>query len=185
MFNRIVASPVLVRIIPFVIFAALTLLQGRLGTASQYWVYTTKTVLGAWMIWVVWPHIREMRWRVSWEAVMVGVLVFAAWVGLDGHYPLLAAREGAFNPIGAYGSGSAAAFFFLGVRILGSSLVVPPLEEVFYRSFLYRYLVKSDFLQVPLSYFNRSAFLIAGSASESVITNGFRGFCVRLPSNAW
>jgi CAAX prenyl protease-like protein len=36
------------------------------------------------------------------------------------------------------------------VRILGSSLVVPPIEEAFYRSFLYRYLAKANFLDLPL-----------------------------------
>jgi uncharacterized protein len=162
MFNRIVASPILVRVLPFVCFAVLTLLQGKLGDASQYWIYALKTALGAWMIWLVWPHIKEMRWSFSWEAIVVGVLVFVAWVGLDGHYPLLSAREEAFNPMRAYGSGSALAFLFIAVRILGSSLIVPPLEEVLYRSFIYRYLVKSDFLQIPLSHFDFRAFLIAG-----------------------
>lgn len=38
-------------------------------------------------------------------------------------------------------------------RILGSTLVVPPLEEVFYRSFLYRYFARQDFLSVPLNRF--------------------------------
>jgi uncharacterized protein len=164
MFNRIPASPILIRVLPFVIFAALTLLQGRFGDTSQYWAYTLKTILGAWMLWVVWPHIKEMRWNFSWEAAAIGFLVFFAWVGLDGHYPLLAAREGAFNPIRSYGSGSILAFFFLGMRILGSSLVVPPLEEVFYRSFIYRYLIKFDFLQIPLAHFDLRAFLIAGIA---------------------
>ena len=36
---------------------------------------------------------------------------------------------------------------------------MPPLEEVFYRSFLYRYLIRADFQSVPLSKFNWIAFL--------------------------
>ena len=36
-------------------------------------------------------------------------------------------------------------------------LVVPPLEEVFYRSFLYRYIAKPDFLSVPLNRFSAAA----------------------------
>ena len=44
-------------------------------------------------------------------------------------------------------------------RILGSTLVVPPLEEVFYRSFLYRYIAKPDFLSVPLNRFLLWPFL--------------------------
>jgi len=39
-------------------------------------------------------------------------------------------------------------------------VVVPPIEELFYRSFLYRYLVKVDFRSVSLGLFNIPAFVI-------------------------
>jgi CAAX prenyl protease-like protein len=164
MFNKILVSPVLVRVLPFALFAFLTLLQGRFGDGSQYWIYALKTVLGAWMLWIVWPQVKEMRWAVSWEAGAIGIFVFLAWVGLDGHYPLISARKGTFNPVRAYGPGSAFALFFICVRTVGCSLVVPPIEEVFYRSFVYRYLIKSDFLSIPLRRFDLRAFLIAGVA---------------------
>lgn len=162
MFKRILASPILLRVVPFALFAGLTVLQGRLGETSQYWMYAFKTILGAWMLWIVWPHVKEMRWIFSWEAVFIGVLVFLAWVGLDGHYPLISAREASFDPRKSYGSGSALALFFTAVRTIGSSIIVPPLEEVFYRSFLYRYFIKSDFLQIPFARFDWRAFLIVG-----------------------
>jgi uncharacterized protein len=162
MFNKIISSPILVRVLPFALFAGLTLLQGRFGDAPQYWIYALKTVLAAWMLWLCRPYIKEMRCSFSWEAVVVGVAVFLVWVGLDGHYPLLAARAEAFNPERTYGPGSALALVFIAVRTLGSSLIVPPLEEVFYRSFIYRYLIKSDFLKINLGHFDLRAFLIAG-----------------------
>jgi uncharacterized protein len=162
MFNKILSSPILVRVLPFALFAGLTLLQGRFGDTSQYWIYALKTILAAWILWLVRPYVKEMRWNFSWESIVVGVLVFLAWVGLDGHYPLLAAREATFNPERTYDAGSALALFFIAVRTLGSSLIVPPLEEVFYRSFIYRYLIKSDFLKIPLGHFDLRAFLISG-----------------------
>jgi CAAX prenyl protease-like protein len=76
---------------------------------------------------------------------------------------MLAHRSGTFNPLSTYGAGSAMAMIFVAVRIIGSSLVVPPLEEVFYRSFIYRFLIKSNFLDVPLSRFEWRSFLIAGA----------------------
>ncbi len=163
MFNKIAASPLLVRVIPFAIFAGLTMFQGLFGDASQYWIYSLKTLIGAWLLWLVRSHIKEMKWAFSWEAVAVGVAVFVAWIGLDGLYPMLAQRSGSFNPERAYGAGSAMALIFIGVRIIGSSIVVPPLEEVFYRSFIYRYLIKSEFLQVPFNRLDWKAFLIAGA----------------------
>ncbi|MBN1567558.1 MAG: CAAX prenyl protease-related protein [Acidobacteria bacterium] len=162
MFNKIFTSPVLVRVVPFAAFAALTLLQGRLGDASQYWIYALKTIVGAWLLWLMRPYIKELKWAFSWEAVVVGVAVLVAWIGLDGYYPMFAERSGSFNPVRTFGDGSAMALICIAVRIIGSSLVVPPLEEIFYRSFIYRYLIKSDFIQVPLNRLDWKAFLIAG-----------------------
>jgi CAAX prenyl protease-like protein len=58
-----------------------------------------------------------------------------------------------------FGENSALAWLMIVTRILGSTLVVPPLEEVFYRSFLYRYIAKPDFLSVPLNRFLPLPFL--------------------------
>ena len=162
MFNKIFGSPILVRILPFVVFAALTMVQGRFGDEPQYWIYALKTIIAAWLLWLVRPYVKEMRWAFSWEAVAAGVAVFALWVGLDGFYPFMAERTGGFDPTRTYGPGSAAALIFIAVRLIGSSLIVPPLEEIFYRSFIYRYLIKSDFLNVSLGQFNWRAFLITG-----------------------
>jgi hypothetical protein len=161
------ASPLLVRVVPFVIFLALTFCQGQFGEASRYWFYLAKTLAGAWLIWEMRPFVSEMRWAMSWEAVVVGVMVFAAWVGITGEWTAqntLWAKLGlphpagapikTWNPNGQFGSGSALAWLFMVTRILGSTFIVPPLEEVFYRSFLYRYIAKPDFQAIPLNYFS-------------------------------
>jgi uncharacterized protein len=162
MLNKIRSSPLLARVIPFAAFAALTLFQGRFGDTSQYWIYALKTIIGAWLIWQVRPCVPEMRWNFSWEAIAAGIFVFVAWVGLDGFYPMLSQRSEAFNPIRTYGAGSILAVAFVGARLIGSSLVVPMLEEIFYRSFLYRYLIQSDFSQIRLGHFSWKAFLMTG-----------------------
>jgi CAAX prenyl protease-like protein len=64
-----------------------------------------------------------------------------------------------WNPLLHFGN-SVAGWFFITVRLLGSSIVVPPLEEVFYRSFLYRWITRPDFGSVPLGHFHWKAFLI-------------------------
>ena len=163
------------RVAPFVVFLALTSCQGEFGAASAYWFYLAKTVVGAWLVWEMRPLVSEMRWALSWEAVIVGIAVFVLWVGLDGHYPTLhelfqkylcpllkkAGLESwcsekptlLWNPHAQFGQDSALAWLMIGTRILGSTLVVPPLEEVFYRSFLYRYIANQNFLAVPLNRF--------------------------------
>ena len=51
---------------------------------SHYWFYlSARPLVGAWLIWEMRPFVAEMRWAISWEAVVVGVAVFVIWVGLD------------------------------------------------------------------------------------------------------
>jgi uncharacterized protein len=170
--KQMARSPVLPRVAPFVIFLVLTALQGSCGEASRYWFYLAKTLVGAWLIWEVHPLVTEMRWNISWEAIAVGVAVAVMWVGLDPFYPKLgelmvklhlskaATPALPWNPHLQFGGGTALAWFFIVVRMAGSSLVVPPLEEVFFRSFIYRYISKPDFQSVPLGRFAAMPFFL-------------------------
>jgi CAAX prenyl protease-like protein len=170
------ASPPFVRVAPFVIFLALTFCQGQFGEASRYWFYLAKTLAGAWLIWEMRPFVSEMRWAVSWEAVVVGVGVFAIWVGMDPFYPkfseviaklglsrFFGTDQSTWNPHVQFGENSMVAWFFMIARVLGMTLVVPPLEEVFYRSFLYRYIARPNFLSVPLNQFLPLPFLVTAA----------------------
>lgn len=156
-------SPIVVRVAPFAIFVALTFAQGQMGEASAYWFYLAKTIAGAWLIWEMRPFVSEMRWTVSWEAIAMGVAVCVMWVGIDGLYPKLMSGGTLWNPREQFGADSALAWLFIAVRILGSTFVVPPLEEVFYRSFLYRYFVRINFLEMPLNRFHVTSFLVTSA----------------------
>jgi CAAX prenyl protease-like protein len=144
----------MVRVAPFVVFLALTSCQGQFGAASAYWFYLAKTLVAVWLIWEMRPLVSEMRWAMSWEAVVVGVGVFVMWIGLDPFYPKFLASGAVWNPHAHFGENSALAWLMMVTRILGSTLV-----EVFYRSFLYRYFSRPDFLSVPLNRFLPWPFL--------------------------
>ena len=152
------ASPLIARVAPFVIFLALTSCQGAFSPASAYWFYLAKTVVAVWLIWEMRPLVLEMRWAFSWEAVVVGIAVFVMWVGLDPFYPKFFKSGVVWNPHAQFGENSALAWLMIATRVLGSTLVVPPLEEVFYRSFLYRYIANQNFLSVPLNRFSPLPF---------------------------
>ena len=154
------SSPELARFAPLGVYAGLTFLQGSFGPESRYWVYILKTLLGAWVVWQVRPYVREMRWKVSWEAVAVGVAIFALWVGLDGLYPRLQKLDTGATPFEQFGQGSLFAWAYIEVHIAGMTVVVPPVEEVFYRSFLYRYFVKINFLAMPLGRMHGLSFVV-------------------------
>src|SRR4051812_3150092 len=152
-------SPLSARIVPFVLFVSLTALQGKLGL-SYYEVYCAKTFVGAFLVWLMWPLVKEMRWAFSWEAVAIGIFVAVFWVGLDPNGPKWMKIDHVWNPRADLGANSTLPLAYIAIRILGSTLVVPHMEEVFFRSFLYRYIIKVDFLSVPLNHFNLRSFLI-------------------------
>jgi hypothetical protein len=158
--QKFASSPEFARIFPFAAFLVLTSCQGHLGPSSVYWIYLLKTLVGAWLIWEARPFVSEMRWAFSLEAVVAGVAVAVVWVGLDGLYPRLAKPESAWNPGQLFGS---AGWIWNAVRLVGSSIVVPPLEEVFYRSFLYRYFVRLNFLTMPLGQVHWLSFIVTSS----------------------
>jgi CAAX prenyl protease-like protein len=167
-FSCLRESPVGSRVIPFVAFVVLTFLQGYVPEPGQYWFYLAKLLLAGWLLLLARSAISELRWNLSWEAIVVGCGVFVLWVGLDpllqrlgwvASYPKLNLSGLPWNPLATFGSASLAAWFFIAVRIFGSSILVPMLEEVFFRSFLYRYIERVDFLSVPLARFSWRPFL--------------------------
>jgi CAAX prenyl protease-like protein len=161
--QKLSSSPESARVLPFAVFVIMTFGQGQFGPASIYWVYLLKSIVGAWLIWESRPFVQEMRWKLSWEAMIVGVVVCGLWVGLDGLYPRLAKPEVLWNPNKQFGAESGMSWFFNLTRLIASSLVVPPLEEVFYRSFLYRYFVRLNFLTMPQGQFHALSFIVTSA----------------------
>jgi len=158
-FRKWQASPLLARLVPFAIFLGLTFCQGKFFPGSAYWFYLVKTLVGAWLVWSMRGVVSEMRFALSWEAVVAGIAVFVLWVGLDGFYRKIGKPGPPWNPFDQFGNGSPLAWLFVTLRLAGSALIVPPLEEVFYRSFLYRYLISAEFQAVPFRKFSWMPFL--------------------------
>ena len=161
--KKLAVSPIYPRVLPYILIVTATFFQDSFGETARYWIYFAKMILGAWCIWEMRAFVPEMRWAVSWEAVLVGVLICGIWVGLDPFYPkfeLLFKAGNPWNPFKCFGEGSAAGWFFFWMRTLGSAIIVPPLEEVFFRSFLYRYVVSEKFDAVAMNRFHLKAFVI-------------------------
>ena len=114
-----------------------------------------------------------------WEGFGTGFIVFILWIGLN---PLLtkmgipnsffemSRSNTVWNPFNTYGDQLWLAWTFVGIRILGSSFVVPFAEEVFFRSFVYRYIIKPDFLSVSISQMHGLSFLLTSAIFASTHT---------------
>jgi CAAX prenyl protease-like protein len=178
--RQFLAMPEVPRVLPFVLFLLVGSLQGKLFPGSEYWFYGLKTLLVGWMLWALRGWISEMKWAFSWEALAVGVVIAALWLGLSGRVATLgdlwdaghkfvtgkatepSKPETPWNPVEFFSGNLALGWGFVVLRVLGRSLVVPAMEEVFYRSFFYRYIVSPKFNEVALGQWNSVAFLVTG-----------------------
>ena len=154
--------------LPFLVFAVFTALEGYLPASLYPWAYAVKVVA---VVVTLAADRRALRAvqpssQVVVRACAVGVVVFVEWVVLDKliPYPSLGSRVG-FNPLAAFSSGPGLVAF-LAVRFFGLIVLVPIIEELFWRGFAIRYFTNEDFESVPMGVFSASAFCIVtiGSA---------------------
>jgi CAAX prenyl protease-like protein len=115
--------------------------------------YTIKIAVVSLVAWWSRPAWRDLAPRPSpfWIAASIGLgaLVVALWLGLDGRYPALPMQEkrAGFDP-GTLPAGWKAPF--IAVRLFGLVLIVPLIEELFWRSFLIRWIARHRFREVPI-----------------------------------
>lgn len=138
--------PYIPYIVPFVIFG-IGIYVGPLFNISRALIYPINTVLVAASLIYFWNFYKqEIRFSFSWLPVISGVVVFFIWVLPEGLYPHIGHSE--LNPYElASGYG---VYFVMTFRLIGAVLVVPLMEELFWRSFALRFAIQSDFKSVPL-----------------------------------
>jgi hypothetical protein len=142
-------------------FLALTYLESQLPDL-YVWLYITKVCVVAGLLFAFRSTLRDIvaEGRVILPAVLVGLAVFAEWVWIDKliPYPHLGARTG-YNPFTAIAD-PAVRSLFLAFRFLGLVALVPVMEELFWRSFLLRFVTDQDWERVPIGTFTWGAFAI-------------------------
>ena len=143
-------------IVPFALFAV-CIYAAPLFDTSQFFVYPIKTILVAASLIYFWSaYKQEIKFTFSWLAVISGVVVFFIWVLPEGLYPQIGHSE--FNPYEqASGYG---VYFLIAFRLVGASLIVPIMEELFWRSFALRFAIRSDFKSIPLGQFSWFSFIL-------------------------
>jgi CAAX prenyl protease-like protein len=154
--------------VPLFVFGVFTEIEGRVPTPLYPYLYVAKLCAVMLALAAYRWTLRDLRpsSRVVAPAVAVGLVVCVAWVGLDKWipYPHLGSRV-AFNPLAGFQS-SLGLVAFLAARFWGLVIVVPVMEELFWRSFLIRYLTNPDFTTIPIGQFSATAFwLVAGCAA--------------------
>jgi CAAX prenyl protease-like protein len=129
---------------------------GPLLDVSKAVVYPLQTIAVAASLIFYWKVYREeVRFETDLMSVVAGVAVFFIWVLPEGLYPQMGKSE--FNPYDL--AQGRTVYFLMAFRLLGAAFVVPLVEELFWRSFALRFLIKSDFKKVPLGQFSWLSFV--------------------------
>ncbi|MBD3290358.1 CAAX prenyl protease-related protein, partial [candidate division KSB1 bacterium] len=90
------------------------------------------------------------------RSIILGSIVFIIWILPEGLYPYLGYSE--FDPTEV--SHLPLRYLVIIFRVLGAALVVPIFEELFWRSFLARWIIQTDFKKVQIGYFTPLSFVI-------------------------
>jgi len=151
--------------VPLILFGVFTEIETRVPIALYPSVYVAKLcavmlALAAYR-WTL-RDLRPSRLVLA-PAFLAGLIVCAQWVWLDKWvpYPHFGSRV-AFNPLNAFQHSSGVAAFLF-ARFWGLVVIVPVMEELFWRSFLIRYLTDQDFRKIPIGQYSAGAFwLVAG-----------------------
>jgi CAAX prenyl protease-like protein len=127
------------------------------------WLYPIKIVAVLGMLLYFWPAYHELRDTKIGNlgeiviAAGVGASIYFLWVRMAWPWAMLGQPTG-YEPFQAgYGQGTVLA----AMKLFGAAIVVPIMEELFWRSFLLRYLISPRFASVPLGTFSLSSFLIS------------------------
>ncbi len=143
-------------IVPMAVFLGFTFLGGQF---KDYYPlsYVLKTLIVAAILLLVWKSFTRIRWTHLHWGVMVGIIGVIQWVGME---KLLMSQEwlswtrmtydirgAAFKPY-EYFTSQSWMWAFIAIRWAGASLVVPVMEELFWRDFVWRSLASPNDFQL-------------------------------------
>ena len=163
-----------IRILPFVLFMLFIGVQQGFGwlaqqgllslsAEQQLYLYPVKAVLVGLLLLFFYRQYQELRFRdlLVWKhtllSVALGLVVFVLWVNMDWEFATIGSSQG-FDPTRVAETSSRGMLVFF--RLFGAALVVPVMEELFWRSFLLRYLINPDFEGVSIGAFSWGSFAI-------------------------
>ncbi len=149
-------------VVPMVAVMALTLLEGWEGSGIPYTVfYTLKAVVVTITLVMsrkVWKDIR-FDWKMLAIGLAVGALAYFEWIYVDlhtHHFGFLGTRT-AYNPFHEIPNVALRSAFLM-VRFYGLVVMVPVMEELFWRSFLLRWITEPNFSRLKVGEYSWTAF---------------------------
>lgn len=166
------SAPVFARCAPFVVYMAFIALEQALrygagkgflplSEPSLLYLYPVKVVTVSILLAVCLKRCHELSFsdfknlRLTLVSTVAGLIVFILWINMDWTVTSGGPPSG-YDPYRIQDAGVRTVL--IAFRIAGASLVVPLMEELFWRSFLLRYLIRNDFTTVAVGTFTWGSF---------------------------
>jgi len=141
---------------PFAVFMAFTAAQDHFSGSALFFLYGLKIFFTAFAVYVCFKgRWEEIEGRFDFRAVVLGLVVLAIWILLPKFLGIVPKTE-IFAPTGF--DSTLGLISGLVVRIIGAAIIVPIIEEIFWRSFLMRYLIDANFLKIKLGTYTHFSF---------------------------
>ena len=141
---------------PLLAIVATTMITAAFSSGFDRF-YPLRVLAVAAALGVSWRAYTELQWNWSWNAVALGIAVFALWMALE---PWHAGRtDGSVLKAGLTSLTPGGAGAWLAFRVFGSVVTVPLAEELAFRGYLTRRLIAPDFTRVPPGQFTWTSFL--------------------------
>lgn len=159
-----VKYPFVQYVAPFAIFVLLLMLAPHLGVDAR-WELPGRVLLLGVVCFICWP--RELPFSLSKPvaSVLIGLGVFLIWIGPDLLFP--GYRQSILFSNSLFGQARSSLQlaelhdpWVLGWRTARAVLIVPIVEELFWRAWLMRWLINANFERVPLGAYRPAAFWV-------------------------
>ena len=122
-----------------------------------YWTYPAQTLICGALLWWFWDDYQFRASGKIWLALFIGLVVFVIWIAPQqflGFQPRLIG----FDP-DVFAAQPGLYWGTVAFRFLRLVVVVPLVEEVFWRGFLLRYLINEKFTKVAIGTFSWLSFV--------------------------
>jgi len=166
-------SPAFYRCLPFALFMGFIGLDElirfcaghgffRLEATTLYYLYPIKAVTVGAFLFIFRKRYQELTLKdlanipTTLASCGIGLLIFILWINMDWNLGATTVPQG-FNP--TLLTGSTLQVIMTLFRIAGAVIVVPMMEELFWRSFLIRYIIDKNFDTVQTGTFTWASFL--------------------------
>jgi len=163
-----------IRIIPFAVFMGFIGLQQILewcvgndwidiSAEQMLYLYPLKTLIVGGLLVFMWRKYSELTLadfkNLTHTSVSIGLglVVFILWINMDWGIATFGESKG-FDPF-LIGDESTRTLIIFS-RIFGAAMIVPIMEELFWRSFMLRYIITADFTSVKIGTFTLTSFAL-------------------------